>query len=79
VTAEDGVIRLRGTVQDRMTKRRAEECVESVYGTRDVMNELRVSSQSVGKSQSQGSQSSGASMRASGSEQSGTDKKSSKL
>jgi osmotically-inducible protein OsmY len=46
VTAEDGVIRLRGTVQDRMTKRRAEECVESVYGTRDVMNELRVSSQS---------------------------------
>ncbi|HEX7236080.1 MAG TPA: BON domain-containing protein, partial [Gammaproteobacteria bacterium] len=29
VTAEDSVIRLRGTVQDRQTKRRAEECVES--------------------------------------------------
>jgi hypothetical protein len=42
VTAEDGVIRLRGTVQDRATKRRAEQCVESVYGARDVMNELRV-------------------------------------
>jgi hypothetical protein len=43
VTAEDGVIRLRGTVADRASKRRAEECVESVYGARDVMNELRVS------------------------------------
>jgi hypothetical protein len=43
VTAEDGVIRLRGTVPDRQTKRRAEECVESIYGARDVMNELRVS------------------------------------
>jgi hypothetical protein len=42
VTAEDGVITLRGTVQDRATKRRAEECVESVYGARDVMNMLRV-------------------------------------
>ena len=43
VTAEEGVIRLRGTVQDRATKRRAEQCVESIYGARDVMNELRVS------------------------------------
>jgi hypothetical protein len=54
VTAEDGVIRLRGTVDDRQTKRRAEECVESVYGVRDVMNELRVSRQ--GGQQWQGSQ-----------------------
>ena len=54
VTAEDGVIRLRGTVDDRQTKRRAEECVESIYGARDVMNELRVSQQ--GPEQSQGSQ-----------------------
>ena len=43
VSAEDGIIRLRGTVPDRQTKRRAEECVESIYGARDVMNELRVS------------------------------------
>lgn len=42
VSAEDGIIRLSGTVPDRQTKRRAEECVESVYGARDVMNELRV-------------------------------------
>jgi hypothetical protein len=53
VTAEDGVIKLRGTVQDRRAKRRAEECVESIYGVRDVMNELRVSQQS---RESQGTQ-----------------------
>ena len=46
VTAENCVITLRGTVPDRATKRRAEECVESVYGVRDVMNELRVAPQS---------------------------------
>jgi hypothetical protein len=46
VTAEDGVITLRGHVPDRRTKRRAEECVESVYGARDVMNELKCGSQS---------------------------------
>jgi hypothetical protein len=61
VTAEDGVITLRGTVPDRRTKRRAEECVESVYGARDVMNELRCGTQ--GGEQSQGSQ---ASQRAQG-------------
>jgi hypothetical protein len=55
VTAEDGVIRLRGTVPDRRTKRRAEECVESVYGAQDVMNELRVSAQGqLGQGQQQG-------------------------
>ena len=46
VTAEEGIITLRGTVPDRRTKRLAEECVESVYGVRDVMNELRLSPQS---------------------------------
>ncbi|HXS79830.1 MAG TPA: BON domain-containing protein [Gammaproteobacteria bacterium] len=56
VTSEDGVIRLRGTVHDRKTKRRAEECVESIYGARDVMNELRVSQE--GREQWQGSQAS---------------------
>ena len=52
VTAEDGVIRLRGTVHDRRTKRRAEECIESIYGARDVMNELRVTHE--GREQWQG-------------------------
>ena len=67
VTAEEGVITLRGMVPDRRTKRRAEECVESVYGTRDVMNELRLPSkneQSQGSQASQGSQSPQASQRA---------------
>lgn len=42
VSAQDGILTLSGTVPDRMTKRRAEECVENVYGVRDVMNQLRV-------------------------------------
>jgi hypothetical protein len=50
VTCENGVITLRGTVPERAMKRRAEQCVESVYGTRDVMNELRVAPQSEGES-----------------------------
>jgi len=66
VTAEDGVIRLRGMVDDRQTKRRAEQCVESIYGVRDVMNELRVSQQST--QQRQGSQSTQASQSGRGSQ-----------
>jgi osmotically-inducible protein OsmY len=49
VSTDDGVLHLRGTVSDRESKRRAEQCVESVYGARDVVNELRVS-QSSGQS-----------------------------
>ena len=56
VSAEDGVIRLRGTVHDRRAKRRAEECVESIYGARDVMNELRIEQQ--GGERAQGRQAS---------------------
>jgi hypothetical protein len=56
VSAEDGTIRLRGTVPDRQTKRRAEECVESIYGAQDVMNELRVQRSSEQSQGSQGSQ-----------------------
>jgi len=66
VSAEEGVIRLRGTVQDRNIKRRAEQCVESIYGARDVMNELRVSQQS--NSQSQGGQRTQASQSGQGSQ-----------
>ncbi|HET8699950.1 MAG TPA: BON domain-containing protein [Gammaproteobacteria bacterium] len=56
VLAENCVITLRGTVEDRAMKRRAEEIVESVYGVRDVMNELRVRPQSSGQTATQGSQ-----------------------
>jgi hypothetical protein len=42
VSCDDGIVSLRGTVEDRRTKRHAEDCVASVYGVKDVMNELRV-------------------------------------
>ena len=60
VSADDGVITLRGTVPDRAMKRRAEECVESIYGVHDVANELRVSRQ--GREQSQDEQGSRSSL-----------------
>jgi hypothetical protein len=58
VLAENCVITLRGTVEDRAMKRRAEEIVESIYGVRDVMNELRVKSHGFGETETgtQGSQ-----------------------
>jgi hypothetical protein len=49
VLAENCVITLRGTVEDRAMKRRAEEIVESIYGVRDVMNELRVKAHGFGE------------------------------
>jgi hypothetical protein len=55
VTAQDGIITLSGTVPDRMTKRRAEECVENVYGVRDVMNQICVAGLQ-GQSSGEGSQ-----------------------
>jgi hypothetical protein len=68
VTAEDGVLTLRGSVPDRHTKRRAEECVESVYGVRDVMNELRCSPSNESSQSSQSSQGSQRSQSARGSQ-----------
>jgi hypothetical protein len=43
VTVENGEVTLRGSVEDRQMKRRAEDAVESVSGVRDVHNEIRVS------------------------------------
>jgi osmotically-inducible protein OsmY len=63
VTADNGVIHLRGIVLDRAMKRRAEQCVETVYGVRDVMNELRIGSDQAQSGErrpdSRGSQSTG--------------------
>lgn len=42
VKVEDGVVHLRGTVPDRVTKRRAEDIAHAVLGVHDVMNELRI-------------------------------------
>jgi osmotically-inducible protein OsmY len=43
VTVDHGEVTLRGSVDDRQMKRRAEDAVESVSGVRDVHNEIRVS------------------------------------
>ncbi|MGN6184992.1 MAG: BON domain-containing protein [Thermoanaerobaculia bacterium] len=42
VTVSNGEVTLQGTVDDRRTKRLAEDVVESVSGVRDVHNQLRV-------------------------------------
>ena len=43
VQVQDGEVLLSGTVASRAQKRRAEECVESVRGVHDVINQLTVS------------------------------------
>jgi len=42
VNVKDGVIHLKGTVDERSSKRRAESCVENLSGVQDVINEIRV-------------------------------------
>jgi hypothetical protein len=42
VSCQDGIVTLKGKVDDRRTKRLAEDCAESIYGARDVMNNLEV-------------------------------------
>jgi osmotically-inducible protein OsmY len=42
VTVDDGEVTLRGTVQDRAARRRAEDLAASVRGVRHVTNDLRV-------------------------------------
>jgi hypothetical protein len=45
VTVDNGEVTLRGSVEDRQMKRRAEDAVESLSGVRDVHNEIRVGEQ----------------------------------
>lgn len=45
VTVENGEVTLRGSVEDRQMKRRAEDAAECVSGVRDVHNEIRVGEQ----------------------------------
>jgi len=47
VTVDKGDVTLDGTVGDRLQKRRAEDCVESVSGAKHVQNNLRVSTSEV--------------------------------
>lgn len=53
VSCQKGEIVLKGSVDSREAKRRAEECVEDLPGVKDVRNELRVQAQ--GAQQSSGS------------------------
>ena len=43
VGVSEGVVTLSGTIDDRNSKRRAEDIAESVGGVRDVQNQLRLS------------------------------------
>jgi len=51
VSVKDGEVTLSGTVGDRHTKRLAEDCIESLFGVKDVQNHIRVvRDESVGRS-----------------------------
>ena len=45
VRVANGIVTLTGTVEDRMTKRRTEDVVESIRGVQDVENQLRIGRQ----------------------------------
>ena len=42
VTVSDGEVTLTGTVDNKQTKRRAEDCVEKVTGVKEVSNQLKI-------------------------------------
>ncbi len=44
VTAHDGIVTLTGTVEDRNMKRVADDEANSVWGVKDVHNEIRIKS-----------------------------------
>lgn len=56
VRCQDGVVTLTGKVDDRETKRLAEECAEGIYGVRDVMNQLQVERGLFGRERGDGSE-----------------------
>jgi osmotically-inducible protein OsmY len=42
VAVKDGEVILSGTVEDRRQKRMAEDCIEQVFGVKDVQNQIRI-------------------------------------
>jgi osmotically-inducible protein OsmY len=56
VSVSNGEVTLRGTVENREMKRRAEDAVESVSGVQDVRNELRATGRQNGQANQQTSQ-----------------------
>lgn len=55
VSCNDGVVTLQGKVAERHMKRCAEECIEDVYGVKDVMNHVQVDRDLSSRSGEQGS------------------------
>jgi hypothetical protein len=52
VTVKNGEVILTGTVEDRQSKRMAEDCVENLSGVKDVQNQIRVVQPTMSSSQS---------------------------
>jgi Flp pilus assembly secretin CpaC len=46
VSVSSGIVTLKGEVDDRRTKRMAEDCADSVSGVSEVINQLRLSKDS---------------------------------
>jgi len=59
ITVKEGEVTISGSVEDRRSKRLAEDLVENVYGVKDVQNHLRTIPQQSSSSSSQSSGSSG--------------------
>ncbi len=59
VRVKNGEVTLTGTVDNRQAKRRAEDIAEQVMGVRDVMNQIRVGSESSPSRQSSSTRQSG--------------------
>jgi hypothetical protein len=72
VSVKDGEVTLTGTVDDRRTRREAEDCVAAVSGVHDVLVQLRVRDDRVGLRSGSGSTESGSS-QAGGSPASGSE------
>jgi hypothetical protein len=51
VTVKNGEVVLSGTVEDRMQKRMAEDCVEQLAGIKDIQNQIRVTTERKPESQ----------------------------
>jgi hypothetical protein len=49
VAVKNGEVTLSGTVNDRATKRLAEDCIEDISGVKDIQNNIRVISREMGR------------------------------
>lgn len=56
VHVREGTVTLTGTVEDRRSKRMAEDAVEDLAGVKDVQNQLQVARGKAGESSTEGAQ-----------------------